>query len=133
MKMKDSNNAAPCEFGAKCSNISTHLIIHKEIGKRTGFSRLACYSCASKIGKLNIPLIETEDRENDFYKIMPLSEIKNEFVFYKLPEIKSQQEIQKRNPFFSDAHRKAHQEMCNIAKRYGVWKKFKDAGHDIYY
>lgn len=40
--------------------------------------------------------------------------------FFALPEVVAAQEIQKRNPFGSVAHRQAYEIICRIAGKYGV-------------
>jgi hypothetical protein len=46
--------------------------------------------------------------------------------FFALPEIVALQEIQKRNPYGSDAHRKAFEDAKAIAATYGAAKFFGD-------
>jgi hypothetical protein len=45
-------------------------------------------------------------------------------AFFDLSEVKAQQEIQKQNPYGSEAHRNAFNEIVRIAKTYGAEKWF---------
>ncbi len=47
----------------------------------------------------------------------------NQREFWNLPEVRAQQEIQKRHPYGSWNHRGAYEKLCEIAKRYDVAKE----------
>lgn len=52
--------------------------------------------------------------------------------FYELPEVVEQINIQKVNPYGSEAHKTAYLSIVQIAKDCGVYEQYKAAGGDDY-
>lgn len=52
--------------------------------------------------------------------------------FYQTPEVKSAIEIQKRNPFGSIEHRRAHKMIGQVAEYYGIADEYNQSGGHLY-
>ena len=52
--------------------------------------------------------------------------------FYNLPEIQTQLNIQKRNPYGSAKHKAAHEKIGEIAKDRGVFDQYQASNGDVY-
>ena len=52
--------------------------------------------------------------------------------FYELEEVQEQLSIQKQNPHGSNAHKRAHKQIGEIAKHHSVFEQYQASNGDTY-
>lgn len=116
-------------------NIPTNILESAEIViKVKSLEDLPLKNIALSLAKTNINLKGYYDCTiNNVKKLFVLD--KNTMTqpeFYNLPEVQEQLNIQKQNPYGSEAHKKAHCMIGEIAKDNGIFEQYQASNGTIY-